>query len=209
MRILIADDHDVVRQGLCDFLRAHNGWEVCGEASNGMEAVDLANRLKPDLAILDVAMPLLNGLEATRRLRSTLPTTEVLLYSVHDSELLAAEALEAGARGYVLKSQTATELIAAIETASRNDRFTAPRGPSAMQSRRSSTAGRSRQALTARQREIVQLVSEGKSNKEMAQILGISVRTIETHRAHIMRQLGLRSVVQVVRYAVRNHIVDA
>jgi DNA-binding NarL/FixJ family response regulator len=210
MRILIADDHDVVRQGLRDLLQTHKGWEVCGEASNGMEALELARQLQPDLAILDLTMPLLNGLEATRRLRTALPAMEVLLFTVHESEQLASEALEAGALGYLLKSQPASELIAAIEVASRNVPSTVPRfGGHGPQVRRGSSGSKSGHGLTARQREIVQLVAEGKSNKEMAQMLGISVRTIETHRAHIMRQLGMRSVVQVVRYAVRNHIVEA
>jgi len=210
MRILIADDHDVVRQGLRDLLQTHKGWEVCGEAANGIEALELARQLQPDLAILDLTMPLLNGLEATRRLRVAVPAMEVLLFTVHESEQLASEALEAGALGYVLKSQPATELIAAIEVASRNASSTVPRsGASGPQVRRGNSGSKSSQGLTARQREVVQLVAEGKSNKEMAQLLGISVRTIETHRAHIMRQLGMRSVVQVVRYAVRNHIVEA
>jgi len=209
MRILIADDHDVVRQGLRDLLQTQKGWEVCGEASNGIEALELARQLQPDLAILDLAMPLLNGLEATRRLRTALPAMEVLIFTVHESEQLASEALEAGALGYLLKSQPASELIAAVQVASRNVSSTLRRlGGSAPQVRRGRGGSKSGHALTARQREVVQLVAEGKSNKEMAQVLGISVRTIETHRAHIMRQLGMHSVVQIVRYAFRNHIVE-
>ena len=209
MRILIADDHDVVRQGLRALLQTHEGWQVCGEASNGMEALELARRLQPDLAVLDLAMPLLNGLEATRRLRTALPAMEVLLFTVHESEQLALEALEAGAFGYLLKSRPASELIAAIEVAFTNASSTLRRfGESGPQVRRGGSGSKSGHPLTARQREVVQLVAEGKSNKEMAQMLGISVRTIETHRAHIMRQLGMHSVVQVVRYALRNHIVE-
>jgi DNA-binding NarL/FixJ family response regulator len=205
MRILIADDHAIVRQGLRDLLQRRPGWEVCGEAANGKEALDLALRLGPDLVILDLAMPLLNGLETARRIRSARPAIAVLLYTVHDSEQLAADALEAGTRGYILKSQPASDLVAAIEAASdpASSSVSRPRAGQPNGGRRSS------RALTSRQREIVQLVAEGKSNKEMAEMLGISVRTVETHRTHILRQLGLRSVVQVVRFAVRNHIVDA
>src|SRR5437016_1279647 len=128
MRILIADDHEVVLHGLRDLLRTHPDWEVCGEARSGVEAVGLARELAPDLAILDFSMPLLNGLEATRQIRTSLPAVDVLLYSVHDSEQLAAEAREAGARGWVLKSRSATELIAAIESAAARSPATRPNG---------------------------------------------------------------------------------
>jgi len=183
---------------------------VCGEAGNGIEAVELARQLGPDLAILDLAMPLLNGLEATRRIRRDLPETEVLLFTVHASEQLAVEALEAGAQGYLLKCHSASELVSAIESASRHARGTA-RGPPRFggSALRANSAGKTSQALTAREREIVHLIAEGKSNKEMAELLGISVKTIETHRAHLMEKLGFSSVVQLVHYAVRNHMVDA
>jgi len=207
MRILIADDHDVVRLGLRELLDGRGGCEVCGEAADGFQAVELARQLGPDLAILDLAMPRLDGLEATRRIRRALPRTEVLLFTVHASEQLAVEAREAGARSYLLKSHPASELLSAIESASRR----AP-GPAQGQPRAalpSSGAGTTGQALTAREREIVHLVAEGKTNKEMAGLLGISVKTVETHRTHLMRKLGFGSVVQLVHYAVRNHMVDA
>ncbi len=210
MRILIADDHDVVRLGLRDLLRGRAGWEVCGEAGNGIEAVELARQLGPDLAILDLAMPLLDGLEATRRIRRALPGTEVLLFTVHASEQLAADALKAGACGYLLKSQSASELVSAIESASRHSRCPAS-GPPCVgaPALRANDAGKTGQALTAREREIVHLIAEGRSNKETAELLGISVKTVETHRGHLMHKLGFRSVVQLVHYAVRNHMVDA
>jgi DNA-binding NarL/FixJ family response regulator len=207
MRILIADDHDVVRLGLRELLDGRGGCEVCGEAADGFQAVELARQLGPDLAILDLAMPRLDGLEATRRIRRALPRTEVLLFTVHASEQLAVEAREAGARSYLLKSHPASELLSAIESASRR----AP-GPAEGQPRAAlpySGAGTTGQALTAREREIVHLVAEGKTNKEMAGLLGISVKTVETHRTHLMRKLGFGSVVQLVHYAVRNHMVDA
>jgi len=211
MRILIADDYGVVRLGLRDLLRGRAGWEVCGEAGNGIEAVELARQLRPDLAILDVAMPLLNGLEATRRIRRELPETEVLLFTVYASEQLAVEALEAGARRYLLKSQSASELVSAIESASWHARGPARVPPrfGADSAPRANSARKTGQALTARECEIVHLIAEGKSNKEMAELLGISVKTIETHRAHLMQKLGFSSVVQLVHYAVRNHMVDA
>jgi DNA-binding NarL/FixJ family response regulator len=210
MRMLIADDHDVVRLGLRDLLRGRAGWEVCGEAGNGIEAVELARQLGPDLAIVDLAMPLLNGLEATRRIRRELPETEVLLFTMYASEQLAADALEAGARGYLLKSQSASELISAIESASRHSRCPAPGPPRfGASAAGANSAGKTGQALTAREREIVHLIAEGKSNKEMAELLGISVKTVETHRAHLMHKLGFSSVVQLVHYAVRNRMVDA
>jgi DNA-binding NarL/FixJ family response regulator len=210
MRILIADDHDVVRLGLRELLHGHAGCEVCGEAGNGMEAVELARQLGPDLAILDLAMPRLDGLEATRRIRRELPGTEVLLFTVHASERLALEALAAGARSYVLKSHPASELLSAIESASRGARGLAPgppcSGASALHANGARTTG---QVLTAREREIVHLIADGKSNKGMAGLLGISVKTVETHRTHLLRKLGFSSVVQLVHYAVRNHMVDA
>jgi len=210
MRILIADDHDVLRLGLRELLQAHAGWEVCGEAGNGTEAVELARQLGPDLAILDLAMPRLDGLEATRRIRRALPDTQVLLFTVHASEQLAVEAREAGALGYLLKSHPAGELLSAVESASRQRRDLAPglpvAGASSLLANGARPAGH---ALTAREREIVHLVADGKSNKEMAWLLGISVKTVETHRTHLMRKLGFSSVVQLVHYAVRNHMVDA
>src|SRR5581483_6895050 len=197
--------HEVVLHGLRDLLRTRADWEVCGEARSGAEAVGLARQLGPNVAILDFSMPLLNGVEATRQIRAALPEIEVLLFSVHDSEQLAAEALEAGARGWVSKSCTATELIAAIESTARSP---APRasGSAAGRNGRGATASGT---LTARQRQIVQLIAEGKSNEQTARSLGISPRTVETHRAHIMQRLGFQSVVQLVRYAVRHRIVDA
>jgi DNA-binding NarL/FixJ family response regulator len=200
MRILIADDHDVVREGLRDLLGARRGWEVCGESKNGIDAVEQARKLAPDLAILDLSMPRLDGLEAARRIRQMLPSTDVLLFTVHASEELAAQAMEAGARGYVPKSSSAEELLNAVESASRHAQPASQKTPP--------RPGSPAQTLTGREREIVQLVSEGKSNKEMGELLGISVKTVETHRSHLMHKLGSASVAQLVHYAVRNRMID-
>jgi DNA-binding NarL/FixJ family response regulator len=208
MRILVADDHEVVRHGLRDLLEDHEGWEVCAEASNGIEAVDLARRIEPEIAVLDVAMPMLDGLEAARRIRLAAPATKVVLYTLHDTEDIAARAREAGARGCVAKSSSASELLSAIELACGPARVPSGWASGAPAGAQHGGAG-GRGALTARQRQILQLIADGKGNKEMANVLGISVRTVETHRTNVMRRLRVRSTVQLVRYAVRNHIVDA
>jgi DNA-binding NarL/FixJ family response regulator len=204
MRILIADDHPVVRRGLRDLLRQHTGWEVCAEAADGMEALALAREVSPHLAVLDVAMPRLNGVEATRKIRDAVPGIEVLLYTVHDSDQLAAEAAQAGARGYVLKSQPAADLIAAVEAVA-NARGALLHGAAP---RSADSNGSDRSPLTPRQREIVQLVAEGRSNKEMSRMLGISVRTIETHRSHIMQKLRLTTRAELVRYALQQGLLE-
>jgi DNA-binding NarL/FixJ family response regulator len=203
MRILIADDHDVVRHGLRELLSAQPGWEVCAEGRNGMEAVELALKHAPDVAVLDLSMPLLDGLESTRRICQAQPGIGVLLFTVHASEDLATQAFEAGARGYLLKSQRAAELIAAIDEVAQS----AARGTPARMSVPKPAASAA-QVLTGREREIVQLVSEGKSNKEMAAMLGISVKTVETHRSHLTQKLGSASVAHLVHYAVRNRMID-
>lgn len=208
MRFLIADDHEVVRQGLRALLLDHQGWEVCAEASNGMEAVDLARRFAPDIAILDVGMPMLGGVEATRRIRAAVPATQVLLYTVHDTDQLLADAREAGARGCVLKSESASELMSAIESALRPAHCAASAGSSNAAAAGVADRGVSA-GITARQCEIVRLIAEGKGSKEIADVLQVSVRTVETHRNNVMRRLRLRSTVELVRYALRNLIVDA
>jgi DNA-binding NarL/FixJ family response regulator len=207
MRILIADDHDVVREGLRELLNGRPGWEVCAEARNGLEAVDMARRVQPDVAILDLAMPMLDGLEATRRIRQAMPGTAVLLFTVHSSEELAAQAFEAGASCYLLKSHSAEELLSAVEAATQRLPSSVPR-PATTLGQHTPFVPHTVQTLTSREREIVQLVSEGKSNKEMGAMLGISVKTVETHRAHLMHKLGSASVAELVHYAVRNGMID-
>jgi DNA-binding NarL/FixJ family response regulator len=211
---LIADDHEVVRQGIRALLETHDGWEVAGEAVTGRQAVEKARRLRPDLVIMDITMPEMNGLEATRQIRKELPEAEVLVLSVHDSEQLVREVLEAGARGYVLKSDAGRDLIAAVETLCQHKPFFTAKvsemvlegflkgGPASESGK--ATLG----VLTAREREIVQLLAEGQSNKEVADTLGISVKTVETHRAHVMAKLNLHSMSDLVRYAVRNQLIQ-
>lgn len=212
-RIFIADDHEVVRKGLISLLEAQTDWEVCGEAADGREAVEKAQELKPDIIILDIGMPSLNGLEATRQILKLNPDAKILVLTLHDSDSVVREVLNAGARGFLLKSDAARDLVAAAEALRRDKTYFTSKvaamvlegylkggvAPSAAQ------VGRNR--LTPREREIVQLLAEGKSTKEVAVALGLSVKTAETHRSNIMRKLQIHSVSDLVLYAVRNNIV--
>jgi DNA-binding NarL/FixJ family response regulator len=213
IRILLADDHEVVRRGLVSLLATRPEWEVCGEAQNGREAVTMAANLKPHVAILDLSMPELNGLEATRQIRREVPETEVLVFTMHESEQFVRDLLAAGARGYVLKSDVTTHLLTAIETVARHKPFfTSDVAERVLEGflrlgETPSADGSVPGLLTAREREIVQLLAEARSNKEVATTLGISVKTVETHRASIMRKLGITSIVDLVHYAIRNHLV--
>lgn len=212
--ILLADDHDVVRLGLRDMLNAHEGWVVCGEARDGREAVRLAASLKPDVVVLDLYMPEMNGLEAARQIRHELPRTEVLIFTMHETEQIIREVLAAGARGYVLKSDAGRLLISAVEALSHHKPFfTAKVSETLLDTYLNSTAKPDETSvystLTAREREIVQMLAEGKSNKEIGDRLSISVKTVETHRANVMRKLGINSIVELVHYAIRNELVEA
>jgi DNA-binding NarL/FixJ family response regulator len=212
-RIVLADDHEVVRRGLRDLLIRHAGWQVCGEASTGREAVDLALTLQPDVVVLDLSMPELGGLDATRQILARQPNAEVLIFSMHDSEQLVREVLTSGARGYVLKSETSQHLVAAVEALAQHQPYfvgaVAERVLASLREEQRSTLreGTIEQRLTSRQLEIARLVAEGKSNKEIAAILHMSVATAKTHRAAIMRRLNAKSVVELVHYAVRNGLV--
>ena len=212
LRILVADDHSVVRAGLRALLETKRGWQVCAEAANGREAVEKAEKLKPDVAVLDIGMPLLNGMEATRQICKVSPQTEVLILTMHDSELLIQGVLEAGARGYILKDDADRNLLEAVEALRLHkpylsSRVTAAAPKTALPSGVSSTPARRR--LTPREREILQLLAEGKGNKEIAEFLRISVKTAETHRANIMLKLNFHSITELVRYAVRNQIIQS
>lgn len=215
LRILIADDHGMVRQGVRAVIEARRGWTVCAEAANGRQAVELAKQHRPDLAVLDLTMPELNGLEATRRMRALLPKTAVLILTMHDSESLAQEVLGAGARGYLLKNDAPELLPKAIEALSAGRMFFTPKvAEIVMQTFEQSGPGGSppeapRSRLTPRERELVQLLAEGKSNKEAADALGISLNTVETHRKNVMSKLRLNSTSDLVRYAIRNNIIQA
>lgn len=213
IRILIADDHEIVRRGLRALLETKPYLVVVAEAITGRQAVDEAKRLVPDLVIMDISMPEMNGLEATRQIRRAVPTAEVLVLSVHDSEQLVREVLEAGARGYVLKSDAGRDLIAAVETLCEHKPFFTARISEMMLEGflKSGVIDPSKvtpSSLTSREREVVQLLAEGKSNKEIAEILYISVKTVETHRSHLMEKLNLHSISDLVRYAVRNELIQ-
>lgn len=215
LRILIADDHDLLRRGVKSLLQSHAGWEVCAEARTGREAVAKAEELLPDIAVLDISMPDLNGVDAAKRIRKASPSTEILILSMHYSDQLIRDILEAGVRGYIVKSDSDRDLIIAVETLAKHKPFFTPRATEVMLT--NFNAGKTahidgseplRDRLTSREREIVQLLAEGKSSKEVASSLNISVKTAETHRANVMRKLQLHTVSELVRYAVRNQIVE-
>jgi DNA-binding NarL/FixJ family response regulator len=212
-RILVADDHEVVRKGIRAILEAHSGWEVCGEAADGREAVEKAEALKPDVVIIDIGMPLLNGLDATRQILKQRPATKVLVLTMHESEQVVQQVLEAGARGYLLKSDASRDLINAVEELKRNKTFfTSKVAQLVLETflrRRPHPDGNVPNLLTPREREVVQLLAEGKSTKEVAVTLDLSVKTAETHRSNIMRKLDIHSISELVLYAVRNNIVQA
>lgn len=215
LRILVADDHEVVRKGLVSVLQTQPEWQVIGEAGDGHEAVDKTLQLKPDVVILDIGMPSLNGLEATRQILKSNPQARVLILTLHDSDQVVREVLNAGARGFLLKSDAARDLIAAVEALRHNKTYFTSKVASMVLEGyiKGGTPGApvipGRNPLTAREREIVQLLAEGKSTKEVAVALGLSVKTAETHRSNIMRKLQLHSVSDLVLYAVRNNIVQA
>ena len=217
LRLLVADDHDVVRRGVRTLLEEQPGWEVCAEAADGREAVEKAKLEQPDVTILDLSMPELNGLEAAREILKSVQT-KVLILTMYDSDPLIRQTLEAGARGYLLKSDAGRDLVSAVDALRRNKTFFTPKvaqmvlegylgRPSKENDDDSSRKGGLR--LTARQKQILQLLAEGKSSKEVAVALNISVKTAETHRANIMRRLDCHSVTELVRYAIRNHIIEA
>jgi DNA-binding NarL/FixJ family response regulator len=215
LRIFIADDHDLMRRGVKTLLQSHESWEICGEAKTGREAVEKAEELKPDVVILDISMPDLNGVEAARRIRKACPNTEILILSMHYSDQLIREIVDAGVRGYIVKSDSDRDLIMAVETLAKRKPFFTPHATEVILGT-FNTGGPVKdvpemvsERLTSREREIVQLLAEGKSSKEVAASLGISVKTAETHRANVMRKLELHSVSELVRYAVRNQIIEA
>ncbi len=217
VRLLIADDHEIVRSGLRTVLEAQTGWVVAAEARDGKEAVEKAKQVKPHVAIMDISMPVMNGLDAARHMVRHVPETKILVLSVHDSDSLIQSILQAGARGYLMKTDATRDLVVAVNALLHNKTFFTPKvermvlegylnkkspGPAA-------DNDLDVLQLTARQREIVQLLAEGKSSKQVAVALDISVKTVETHRANIMRRLDYHSVADLVRYAVRNEIIDA
>jgi DNA-binding NarL/FixJ family response regulator len=211
LRILVADDHEVVRQGLRAILEKQPGWLVCGEAADGRDAIEKTRLLKPDVVVLDFSMPELNGLEAIRQIREAHARAEVLILTMHDSERLAREFLAAGARGFLLKADAGTLLVEAVEHLAQHKPYFTPKVSELVLSGFLNPAdqGKESSQLTPRERQIVQLVAEGKTSKEVAERLKVSVHTVETHRTNIMRKLSLHTVGELVRYAIRNHITEA
>jgi len=211
-KILIADDHELVRRGVRHALEANPDWEVVGEAANGREAVEMAERLQPQIAVLDLSMPEMNGLEAIRRITSSSPHIRILVLSIHDSETLIHEVLAAGAKGYLLKSDAARDLLSAVQSLIEGRPFfTAKVSQTLLDNFLSGGSPRrveERSRLTPREQEIVRLVADGKTNKEIATVLNISVRTVETHRSNIMEKLGIHSVSDLILYAIRNGLKD-
>jgi DNA-binding NarL/FixJ family response regulator len=215
VKILVADDHDIIRRGLKQLLTSRSGWEVCGEAKTGREAVALAEQLKPEIVVMDISMPDLNGLEASRRIHKSFPKIGILILTLHFSDQLVRDIVEAGARAYIMKSDADRDLVSAVEALANHRTFFTSRAAEMLlngftnQNSVPDPEAHLRNRLTSREREIVQLLAEGKSSKEVAVALGISVKTAETHRANIMRKLEMHSVSEVVRYAVKNQIIEA
>lgn len=214
LRILVADDHDIIRRGIKALLASNASCEICGEARTGKEAIALAEKLQPDVIVMDISMPELNGLDATRRIHKLLPHIGIVILSLYFSDQLLRDVVEAGARGYILKSDTDRDLLTAIHLiANGKTFFTAAASDlilrdSSMQSSVPDARFMDRQRLTPREREILQLLTESKTNREVAQILGISRKTVEAHRTNLMRKLQVHSISELVRYAFKNHIIE-
>ncbi|HSZ60584.1 MAG TPA: response regulator transcription factor [Terriglobales bacterium] len=213
LRILVADDHDVIRQGVISLIKADLGWEVCAEASDGRAAVDKAKELKPDIVIIDIGMPLLNGLDATRQIIKENARVKVLILTMADGDRVVRDAFEAGAQGFVLKSDASRDLVAAIHALGHGNTFFTARVSRIVLSGylehiQSTKNEQIAPTLTPREREVIQLVAEGESSKQVAARLGISPKTAETHRNNVMQKLNLHSMVELVLFAVRNGIIQ-
>jgi DNA-binding NarL/FixJ family response regulator len=215
LRILVADDHELVRRGIRGLLRARRGWTVVGEAVNGREAVEKAGKLKPDVAIVDISMPDLDGLQATRQIRDAAPSTQVVVLTMHESDQMVRRVLDAGALGYVLKSDLAAHLVRAVKEVSAGKLFLTPRVSDIVLkgflkiANQPDSVEHLQARPTPREIEIIRLLAEGKANKEIAAELGITTRTVETHRAKIMLKLGLHSLTELIHYAIRHEIFSA
>ncbi|MBE7545524.1 MAG: response regulator transcription factor [Bryobacteraceae bacterium] len=208
IRVLLADDHAVVRQGFRLILSSQPDIEVLAEAGNGRQAVELATRLKPDVAVVDVSMPELNGIEATRRIVESSPHTRVLALSMHKDAVYVREILRAGARGYLLKDAVDTEFLTAIRAIARGDGYLSPAVSGAVLDDYRRNVSDPLDLLTSREREVLQMIAEGKTNKEIANLLSLSVYTVDAHRGRLMEKLNVHSVTELVRFAVRKGIVD-
>jgi len=208
MRIMLVDDHEIVRQGIRSLIEAVPEWTVCGEAADGEVALQLAEQERPDIVILDLSLPKIGGLDVLVELKRILPDVEVLVLTMHDSERTIAQMLRAGCRGYLLKTETGEKLIEALTKVSRHQTYFSPSvSETLLQFYVSSTEEHQHEQLTPRQRQIVKLVAEGNSNKGIAHILNISVKTVETHRLEAMRRIGAKSSADLALYAARNELV--
>src|SRR5579884_2423790 len=208
IRILLADDHAVVRQGFKMILGAQPDMEIVGEAGNGRQAIELADQLKPDVIVMDVAMPELNGIEATRRIGESAPHARVLALSMHKDSVYVREVLRAGARGYLLKDSVAGDLVSAVRSVARGEGYLSPGVSDAVLDDYRRHVTNPIDLLTSREREVLQMLAEGKTNKEIAGVLNLSVYTIDAHRGRIMEKLNLHSINELVRFAVRNGLID-
>jgi len=208
IRILLADDHAVVRQGFKMILAEQPDMEISGEAANGREAVEMAEKIKPDVVVMDVAMPELNGIEATRRLAASTPHTRVLALSMHKDSVYVREILRAGARGYLLKDSPAQDMLAAVRAVAGGEGYISPAVSSAVLDDYRKHVTNPIDLLTSREREVLQMLAEGKTNKEIATVLNLSVYTVEAHRGRIMEKLNVHSINELVRFAVRNGLID-
>jgi DNA-binding NarL/FixJ family response regulator len=212
LRIMVVDDHDLVRQGLRSILEAQPGWTVCGEATTGREAADLVQQLRPDVVVIDVHMPSVDGLQATRKILAANPQTEVLILTVDETKEIVQAAREAGAHGIVMKSDAALDLVAAVAALTQHESFYTSKASQILLQNPVHPLGVSTTAtvrLSERERNVVILVAEGLGNKQVGAMLGISVKTVDSHRRNIMRKLGLKSSADLVRYAVRDGLVQA
>jgi DNA-binding NarL/FixJ family response regulator len=209
LKILIADDHSIVRAGVKVVLETQGEWRICAEAADGLEAVRLALEHKPDIVVIDYSLPALNGMEAARQIRKALPNAQVLIYTMHDDDMLIHEALKAGARGYILKSEEDAELIAGVQALAKGKTHFSQRvAESLLGQLLNGEKAVPLQTLTAREREVVQLVAEGQSNKSIAKRWGLSIKTVDTHRTSAMKKLNLRTAVDLARYAIRNKLIE-
>ena len=208
IKILLADDHTIVRQGLKLILSAQTDLEVVGEAANGREAVDLAQKLRPDLVLMDVAMPELNGIEATRRMVESNSRVKVLVLSMHKEAVYVREILRAGARGYILKDAIDTELLSAVRSVAKGDGYISPAVSGALLNDYRKDVTDPVDLLSGREREVLQLIAEGKTNKEIATRLNLSVYTVDSHRGKIMEKLNLHSTGELVRFALKHGLSD-
>jgi two-component system response regulator NreC len=208
IRILLADDHAVVRQGFKMILEAQSDMEIVGEAGNGRQAVELADQLKPDVVVMDVAMPELNGIEATRRIGQSAPHARVVALSMHKDSVYVREVLRAGARGYLLKDSGAGDLVSAVRAVARGEGYLSPTVSDAVLDDYRKHVTNPIDLLSSREREVLQMLAEGKTNKEIAGVLNLSVYTVDAHRGRIMEKLNLHSINELVRFAVRNGLID-